>query len=104
MNGRAGLPFPLWLLVVDGLGALLFALGAAGQFGNLGLLSSLLPELPRVNLLAMLVGGAMMSLAMIGIVRAALRRARGLGDIGAPPASAATSRQPGLAQTQRDRR
>jgi hypothetical protein len=103
MNGKPGLPFPLSLVVVDGLGALLFALGAAGHFGNLGLLSSLLPQVPKVNLLAMLLGGALMAFAMIGIVRATLRRAREQQTGSASPQTGVPGAQPGLARPQRDR-
>jgi hypothetical protein len=103
MSGKPGLPFPLSLVVVDGLGALLFALGAAGHFGNVRLLSSLLPEVSGINLLAMLLGGALMGFAMIGIVRATLRRAREQRTGAASSQAGVLGPQPGLARPQRDR-
>jgi hypothetical protein len=103
MSGKTGLPFPLSLVIVDGLGALLFALGAAGHFANLGLLSALLPEVPKANLLAMLLGGALMAFAMIGIVRATLRRAREQQTGEAAPQAGVPGPQPGLARPQRNR-
>lgn len=75
MNGGAKFPFPLHLLVLDGVGALIFALGAAGHFGNVQVLARLLPR-PDVNLEAMVLGGVMMVIAMAGIVKATLERAR----------------------------
>jgi hypothetical protein len=98
MSTRPGLPLPLPLIVVDGIGALIFALGAAGHFGNVGVLMALLPGVPQIDLLAMLAGGVLMAFAMIGIVRAALRRAREQRAAMATPAQGATQSQPGLAR------
>jgi hypothetical protein len=106
MNAKPGLPFPLSLIVLDGIGALMFALGAAGHFGNVGLLTALLPDVPQINLLAMLVGGLLMAVAMVCIVRAALRRGREQRAAAAVPGDEAQQPQPGLARPQggRDRR
>lgn len=96
---RAQMPIPLPLLLLDGVGALVFALGAAGHFGGVALLSRWLPQVPQVDVTAMIVGGALMAVAMVGIVRAALRRSRELRAASAPPPA-----QPGLASSQQPRR
>jgi hypothetical protein len=99
--GKTTFPFPLPLIALDGAGALLFALGAAGHFGGVALLAQLLPQVPNVNLVAMGIGAGLMAIAMVGIVRAALQRARQ-----ADPAGAGSVRQPARAQPlpPRDRR
>ena len=58
------LPIPVPLIVLDGVGALLFALGAAERYGNVRLLSDLI-AVPQIDIVAM-------AIAMVGIVRAAL--------------------------------
>ncbi len=99
LNEKPGLPFPLWLLAVDGFGALVFALGAVGHFANVGLLRALLPAVAGIDVLAMVIGGVMMGLAMGGIVSAMLRTRRRLAAGG--PASLAQNSQPGLARAGR---
>ena len=94
MNAKLALPFPMSLLLLDGVGALLFALGAAGHFSGVKLLSAALPRVPRVDLLAMLVGGVLMACAMAGIVRAMVHRGRESYDRASVPGGAT---QPGLA-------
>lgn len=98
---RTRLPIPLPLIALDGAGALLFALGAAGHFGGLALLTTVLPQMPSVDLIAMVLGGVLMGIAMVGIVRATLQRAR-QSAAGGP----ATQGQPGLASSthRRERR
>lgn len=69
------LPFPLWVLGLDALGAVLLGLGAAEFFGGTPLLSAWTgdPQAPRD---AMIAGAVMLVVAAIGIVRAVLARAR----------------------------
>ena len=94
---KTSFPLPLPLLLLDGIGALLFALGAAGHFGNVALLTRWFPQVPQANLSAMIVGGLLMAVAMVGIMRAALRRAR---EARAHEQGAV---QPGLARPPHDR-
>ncbi|MES0874509.1 hypothetical protein [Sinimarinibacterium thermocellulolyticum] len=96
MTTRPQLPIPLPLLLLDGVGALLFALGAVGHFGSIALLTQLLPQVPHVDLVAMVFGALLMAAAMAGIIRASLRRARALRE-GQPPPVAPP--QPGLARS-----
>lgn len=65
------LPIPVPLIVLDGVGALLFALGAAERYGNVRLLSDLI-AVPQIDIVAIAGGAAIMAIAMVGILRAAL--------------------------------
>ncbi len=69
------LPFPLWALGLDALGAALLGLGAAEFFGGTPLLSAWTgdPQAPRD---AMIAGVVMLVVAGVGIVRAMLARTR----------------------------
>lgn len=69
------LPIPLHLIVLDGVGALLFALGIAERLGQVPLLSRLV-AVPDIDLIAIVAGGIIMAVAMVGIVRAALEKAK----------------------------
>jgi len=75
MSGSTPLPFPLPLIALDGVGCLLLALGIAERVGATSLLSSTIP-VPEIDLIAIVLGGVMMTLAMVGIVRAVLARKR----------------------------
>ncbi|MDD3762021.1 MAG: hypothetical protein PHP86_01860 [Nevskiales bacterium] len=68
------LPFPLSLLVLDGVGAALLGLGLAEHFGAIDLLSRWLP-VPDADLAAIGAGGAMMAIAAFGIIRSLRERA-----------------------------
>lgn len=72
-----GLPKPVSLpwgwIAVDGIGALLFALGAAEYFGGWPVLSQV-TTVPDVATIAMVAGTALMAVAMVGIVGALLQR------------------------------
>jgi hypothetical protein len=67
------LPLPLPLLLLDGAGAVLIGLGAGEHFGKVPLLSRLL-DVPDIALIAMVVGGVMMGIAVTGIVMTVIRR------------------------------
>ncbi|TJY60962.1 hypothetical protein E4T66_09950 [Sinimarinibacterium sp. CAU 1509] len=75
MSESAQLPFPLPLILLDGAGSLLLALGIAERVGAVSLLSIMIP-VPQIDLVAIVLGGIMMSVAMIGIVRAVRTRKR----------------------------
>lgn len=64
---------PWGWIAVDGVGALLFALGAAEYFGGMPLLSRVVAD-GDAALTAMIVGVVLMAVAMAAIVRALVGR------------------------------
>jgi hypothetical protein len=75
MNESNPLPFPPPLILLDGIGCLLLGLGIAERVGAVSVLSSTIP-VPGIDLIAIVLGAIMMTLAMVGIVRAVLARKR----------------------------
>lgn len=75
MSARSGFPFPPSLLMFDGIGAFLVALGVGERLGHVPLLSRVV-AVPDIDLIAIVAGGLMMAVAMVGIVRVALEKAK----------------------------
>ncbi len=67
------LKLPLPLLVLDGVGAVALGLGAAEHFGKAPLLSRVV-DVPDIALIAMVMGGVLMGIAVAGIVITVMRR------------------------------